>query len=669
MHTLQRLALSGFVLSLATAACGSVSDEPVEITADELAAMAVPGVDETALDRSVDPCVDFYSFACGGYVASLPADTKRETRSFTQLQKERNAILAQVVDEMSRAPRTDAEKKAATFYASCLAHQGLAAPTTSSFVAGFRAEIDAANSPAEIAGLIGRMHRRRVNAFFGFFPTADTETQGRHGAAVVFPAGHDRRTDYTKEESRAARATALARGVLLAEPGLGDAEAARLAAAAVGVEKALASASAALPPNQSSHPVGRRGLEAAAPNVDWASYFGAFGTTNLGDFQVSGLEYFNALDRILATTDMTALHAYLTTRWYEATTRDAGAPANTRAPICMSELQWGMSDAVEGRFLELAGVDSRARAKANALWRAITDAFGEQLREPSFLDVPTRVEALVKLDKMRAAIGASRKLDDFADLAFDAEDSFVSNKMRIAEREFERDLGNIGKQLPLLHVDFPAPFVNASYDGSLNKINVPGGILGGYFFSPKAPKLANFSAIGTVLGHELTHGFDTSGRHLDGDGLDRDWWTPQVDAAFQERAQCVVDQYSAFTLDGVPDPVSGEIPAHVNGKLTIGENIADNGGVKTAYRAAKVEGRTSPVTAGFTPPQQFFIGYGQLWCSKTAPDVASSMLASDPHSPPKARVNLPLANFDKFASTFQCKAGTPMAPAQRCGVW
>src|SRR5262249_54214384 len=147
-----------------------------------------------------------------------------------------------------------------------------------------------------------------------------------------------------------------------------------------------------------------------------------------------------------------------------------------------------------------------------------------------------------------------------------------------------------------------------------------------------------------------------------------DWWTPAVDAKFKERAQCLMDEYSAFTLPGVADPTTGAIPAHINGKITLGENIADNGGVKTAYRASKVDGQASPLVAGFTPPQQFFVAYGQLWCGKTAPEVATQYL-TDAHSPEKARVNLPLSNFEAFARAFQCQAGSPMAPANSCSVW
>jgi putative endopeptidase len=381
------------------------------------------------------------------------------------------------------------------------------------------------------------------------------------------------------------------------------------------------------------------------------------------------------MDAVFKQTSLAEMRAYLTARWYESipVLHGFGDPSPELAGlinrVCGLLLTTRMSDAIEPRFLELAGVDARAQAKARALYRAIANAFEEELKTAAFLDLPTRVEAQMKLSKMRAAIGGSRSLDDFRNVPIDGGDTFAVIDMRLREHAFDRGLAQVGKRLPLLHVDFAAPTVNASFSGVLNKITIPGGILGGYFFSASAPAFANFAGIGTVLGHELTHGFDDNGRLRDGDGTFRDWWSHDVGIAFEQRSQCLVDQYSAFTLEGVADPATGAMPAHIDGKLTLGENIADNGGLKLAYRASKVEGLSTPVAFGFTPAQQFFIGYGQLWCGKSSPENASAALADDVHSPQKARVNLTLANFDAFATAFQCKPGASMAPANRCAVW
>jgi predicted metalloendopeptidase len=659
------LAFGGLTIALFAAACSSApAEEVADLDAAELQAMAAPGVDETALNRAVNPCVDFYEFACGGYIASLPADTRRDVRSFTQLQKDQSAVLDRVVDAIATSPRNDAERKAGAFYANCMADDAVTKSTA--YLATFRPEIEAATTPGAIAELVARMHRRGASAFFSVYATADSQKSGRIGSVAAWGNGFSR---IESDDDRARALATYTKTIKQVESSLDDAEVTRLATAAVKIDEALSKADAAAQADDKEHPIGRQGLEMTTPTFDWKAYFAMLGRTSLGDFPVYGISYFAALDDILKTSDIGDLHAYLLARYYTSANRLLAAATTGRKAYCVQQLEGLMADAIEPRFLELAGVDAKAKAKARALWNGIVNAFDEELREEPFLDAATRIEAEIKLKDMRGAIAGSRKLDDFGGLVVSANDSFLANNQRVRERDFAAGLAQIGRELPLQHIDFPAPIVNASYDGSLNKINVPGGILGGYFFSASSPNLSNFAAIGAVLGHELTHGFDNNGRHLDGNGMERDWWTPAVDAAFKERAQCMMDEYSAFTLPGVPDPDTGEAPAHIHGEQTLGENIADNGGLKTAYRASKVAGMTTPVVAGFTPPQQFFISYGQLWCGKSSPQQASQQIAGDPHSPEKARVNIPLQNMEAFASAFQCQAGSAMAPAKRCAVW
>jgi endothelin-converting enzyme/putative endopeptidase len=668
------LLLGPTLLALAVAACGAPPDaDEAALTAEDLATLATPGVDENALDRSVDPCTDFYAFACGGWIAAQPPDTKDALRSYTELAKDRRALFGQVIDAIRKSPKTSAEAKAGAYASSCLADPSASAAKATAALVGFRSEIEAATTPDAIARVLARMHRRGLDAFFTFGPQVDMERQGRHGSASVIPGGLSVFTEYDDDGSRADRIAALGRIFLTVEPGLGDDEATRLATAAAGIEGQLFLAIAAIDPEERPHPIGRPGLETAMPHVAWDAYFGELGRTDLPSFDVDGLSYMATVDQILTSASPSDLHAYLTGRWYEAmTSAIASVPADPAAhqSFCQNQLAGAMADAIEPRFLALAGVDAKAKAKAKVLLDALIASFDATLGEgDSFLDVPTRIEARAKLGKIRTAVGSSRTLDDFRDVALEGSEPWVLVDLRLRERAFDHAFAMMGKSLPLLHVDLPSPIINATYDTTLNKINIPGGILGGYFFSASAPALANFSALGAVLGHELTHGFDNHGRHVDGDGVLRDWFSPSVETEFQTRAKCLIDQYDGYTLDGVPDPHTHQIPAHVSGRLTIAENIADNGGIKTAYRASKVDGLAAPVRAGLTPAQQFFVGYAQLWCAKTAPDVASQNLASDIHSPPRARVNLPLANFDAFASAFQCKAGTPMAPAERCGVW
>jgi predicted metalloendopeptidase len=651
-------------LALALVACSASVPADDDLTAaDELSA-AMPGIDTTALDRTVDPCTDFYAFACGGYAASLPADTTRDTRSFTKLRTERLQLLSTTVAELLANPKTPAETKAGAYYNSCMAEV-----SADAFVGALRTEIETATTPSEIARLLGRLARLNVSAFFSFRPSPDWSKSGRVGAAMMGAGGYQPwGMDYESEADRTTRANTLSAAIVKLEPATDPAAALSRAQLTVEMERKITAYALPFKPTHASRPVGRRGLELAAPDFDWNAYFTALGRTSFGDFPVSELDVLPDLAKMLAEASAADLRTYLVVRLYERLARMV-PPAADRAPFCQNMLANQMVDAIETRYLEAAGVTAAGRAKARAMYRAIVATFDEELEAESFLDVPTRIEAQLKLDKMRGAIGASRSLDDYADANIDAGASFLANNASLAERAFDDALAHIGRNLPLLDVEWSPATVNASYNGMSNTISVPGGILGGYFFSPSAQMFSNYAGIGSVLGHEITHGFDNNGRRSDANGAMRDWWTPEVAAAYETKAKCLVDQYSAFELPGVVHPVTGQTPAHVDGELTLGENIADNNGVKIAFHASKVASRTAPIVEGFTPAQQFFIGYAQLWCSKTSPEAAAQLLVSDPHSPPEARVNLPLTNFETFATTFQCATGSKMAPANRCTVW
>jgi predicted metalloendopeptidase len=659
--------LLGLAPILAIACSTPASSETDGLSADEMTAMAVPGVDETALDRSTDPCTDFYQFSCGGYVAAQPADTVFVRRNSAELQKAHDAVMAQVYQELKTAPRTEAERNAGNFLKSCLTPSDPAKVTA--VVSSFRADIEAATTSDAIARIVGRLAKRGAPAFFSLSAMPDQYRVGRRTAANASPGGFAMWEDLSTKDGVAGRVGELAGAIAQVEPALSQDEVGRLAQTAANIEQRLFQANGGVvfgPGDDHPHPVGKAGLAMATPHFDWDTYFATIGApSDLGSFVVKGLDYFAALDGILATTPIEDLRAYLIAE-LEFFSLGRGP---TTDEFCQQMLGFVMPDAIEPRFLELAGVDDKAQAKARALFRSIVDAFDKELDGEAFLDTSTRIEAKVKLAKMRATIGASHDIDTFTDIEIDPTALYMENFARLVERSFHRSLAQIGKPAALDNVGWAPDTINASYDGTLNKINIPGGILGGYFFSPNVPQLANFAGIGTVLGHELTHGFDNDGRLTDGDGLIRDWWTPAVADAFKARAQTLIDEYNAFTLAGVKDPVTGAIPAHVNGSQTLPENIADNGGVKTAYRASNVDAMTGPAVSGFTPAQQFFVGYAQIWCQKASPEHAADMLKNDGHSPGPARVNVPLENFDKFQQAFQCKTGTPMAPTTRGGVW
>jgi predicted metalloendopeptidase len=280
----------------------------------------------------------------------------------------------------------------------------------------------------------------------------------------------------------------------------------------------------------------------------------------------------------------------------------------------------------------------------------------------------TKLKAKEKLHAVANKIGYPDHWRDYSKLAISATDAF-GNSMRATAFENDRELDKIGQPVDKLEWEMSPPTVNAYYDPSMNNINFPAGILQPAFYDPKADLAVNYGHMGSIIGHELTHGFDDEGKKFDAAGNLTDWWTPEDTKKFEARTGCLVDEYSKFTA--VPDPKE---PAMVNGKLTLGENTADNGGLVLAFMAyldrAKKTG-VDPATKidGFTGPQRFYIAYAQNWCENSRPQSVRQQVLTDPHSPDHFRANGAIVNQPGFANAFSCKKGTPMVPANSCRVW
>jgi predicted metalloendopeptidase len=293
--------------------------------------------------------------------------------------------------------------------------------------------------------------------------------------------------------------------------------------------------------------------------------------------------------------------------------------------------------------------------------------FESRLQTTPFLDAATRAEAIAKAKQIQI-VPLSAPRDTYSDVDVSSAD-YVANKVAAWTHFAKKMLARIDRKPgPGTSESFGFSSVNAFYDPGSNSFTLlPGLVHGTFFGGSSAPAAHNFGALGWVIGHEMTHGFDNNGRLYDGRGADRNWWTPGAEAAFNQRAACFVDEYSRFVVEDATDPATGQHP-HVDGALTLGENIADNGGIRTAYQTAEPYfGRGKP-DKGFTPEQQFFIAAGQLWCEKYGNAARLTTLQFDPHAPGKARVNDTLSNFEKFADAFKCKAGDAMV-ANACVLW
>jgi predicted metalloendopeptidase len=381
------------------------------------------------------------------------------------------------------------------------------------------------------------------------------------------------------------------------------------------------------------------------------------------------LEVLTKIDAVLASISPNDLADYLE---YKVIARYAffDAPVGAaRAPTaCRKATSRALSGIIETRFLDTV-LGKKNTKVAMAMAKKVLATFQSRLETTEFLDAATRVEAIAKARAMQIT-PLQEPRDRYKDVAIDAA-AFVANDVALARRLAGNDYGRVDGPPAPPGMDLSTSYasVNAFYDPSSNRFTILPGIAHGAFFGgDAAPAAHNFGALGWVIGHEMTHGFDDSGRLFDGRGVERNWWTAGAEAAFKTRAACFVDQYNAFVVDGVTDPATGA-PAHIDGNQTLGENIADNGGIRTAFAAASAYFPKGKAVAGFTPQQQFFVAAGQIWCEKDGAGAALRQLQQDVHSPAKARVNDTLSNFSEFAKAFSCGTGSKMASSNACVIW
>jgi putative endopeptidase len=647
-------------------------------------------VDPEALDRSVDPCTDFYEFACGGWAArtSIPPDRPAWSRSFSEITERNLAILRESLeaDAAGQFEPGDAEaRKLGDFYATCMDEEKAETASAETLREEF-ATIEAITDRERLARAVALLHLRDVTALFVFRVQQDLKDATEViGAADQGGLGLPERDYYLKHDAktvdlRRQYGDHVARMLELA--GETHRVAAKHAETVMRIETALARGSMPVverrDPYKVYHRIDRSGLGREAPAFPWNAYFVELGYPDLTAINVAVPGFFAQLNRVLTTTRVADLRAYL--RWHvlNASARALGTrfvdedfrftSALTGAERllprwkrCVGAADQTLGEALAKPFVRRTfGVADRARART--MIEAIERSFDANLASLSWMDAETRGRALEKAARIANKIGFPDRWRDYGTLEI-ARTSYLANLLRGAIFESRRQLDEIGRPVDRTEWRITPPTVNAYYNASLNEIVFPAGILQPPFFMAAAPDPMNYGAIGMVMGHELTHGFDDQGRKFDGYGNLRDWWTPAVAEAFTDRAACLVRQFDAYVAVG---------DQHVNGKLTLGENIADQGGLKlayTAYRGTRESTTSTAQTGTFTEDQQFFISFAQSWCTKRRPDLERLLANIDPHSPPRNRVNGAVANLEAFARAFSCPAGSPMAPPTRCAVW
>ncbi len=665
---------------------------PAQATAP---APAVPGIDPAILDATVKPCDDFYRYACGGWMARtpIPPDRSRWNRSFSVIE-ESNLVRLREIAEADAAGKVDpADRygaKVGAYYAACMDEAGIEARGVEHLQAAW-AHIDAAADVPALAVQVARLHAHGVSAFFSIGSEQDAK-DATQVIGVVEQGGLSLpdRDYYLKDDPKSAAIQQsyrehLARMLVLA--GEDGPRAGCEAEAVYALERSLAESHwtrvEQRDPKRVYNRVDLVGLERAAPRFPWKDYLRDLGYPDLTAFNATTPRALTRLDEVLAKTPPATIRAYLRWKVLAAASTARALPrrffderfafssknfTGAKEPVarwkgCVRATDEALGEALGQAFVRrYFGADGKV--KSQELVAGVEAAMGKDLDGLAWMDGPTRGRAREKLAKVANKVGYPDRWRDYDALTLDRSSYFASV---LAARAFEqhRQLAKIGKPLDRNEWEMSPPTVNAYYDGSMNEMAFPAGILQPPMYARGAPEAVNYGAIGVVVGHELTHGFDDQGRQYDAVGNLTDWWTPSVSAEFDRRVSCVADQFSGYTA---VDEVK------LNGRLTLGENIADLGGVKLSHAAYAASRKGKPPeapVAGFSPEQAFFLGFAQAWCESTRPEQARMYAAVDPHSPGRWRVNGPLSNLPEFAKAFSCPAGSAMVrpPEKRCEVW
>jgi endothelin-converting enzyme/putative endopeptidase len=651
-------------------------------------AQKMSGFDAGALDRNADPCVNFYQYACGGWLAAnpVPGDQSRWGR-FDALQERNRTILQGILEAASanKPTRTAIEQKIGDYYASCMDTKAIdqkgLAPIQSDLD-----RINAMDNKSALTAVVTGLFRIGSNPFFNFGSEADMKNAseiiaGLDQGGIGLP---DR--DYyfrTDDKSVDILKQYVAHLLKLFEL-LGNSTevAAKRAEAVMKIETTLAKGSldsvARRDPAAVYHRLTVKELISLSPGFDWEKFFEGVGVPGITSLDVSVPPFIRAMESVIVQTSLDDIKSYLTstllndrssilpTKFQEETfdffgrTLRGAKEMRARWKRCTAQTDDTLPDALGQRFIEKT-LGEEGMKRMHEMVAAIEKALGQDIQALSWMTPKTKEQAMVKLHAIMNKVGAKDHWLDYAAVRIVRGDAY-GNLARADEFELHRQLQKIGEPPDLSDWGMSQPTVNAYYNPQENNINFPAGILQPPFYDNKMDDAVNFGAIGAVIGHELTHGFDDQGRQFDAHGNLRDWWTEQDTKAFEQRADCLVKEYSSFVGPG---------DARLNGKLELGENTADNGGLRVAYLALMdtLDGKEPPKRDGLTAEQRFFLGFGQVWCENITEESARLQAQTNPHALSEFRVNGVVSNIPEFQKAFACKVGQPMVRYPACRVW
>ena len=636
-----------------------------------------------AVDAEVDPCTDFYEYACNGWFETneIPADKARWGRSFSVIAEQNRAILRQVLEDAATAGTGDARLGA--YYKSCMNTEAINAAGGEALAGDF-ALIDKVIDGKTLARALSQL--LMADAYVGVMVEADFDNPDMNMLHVAQGGmGLPSRDYYFPEDEKGKKVLAdyelhMARMFTLA--GYDEAAAADAAKRVLALETTLAEASWAPAElrniEKMKNPMPMADLQAMTPNFPWKVMLAGLGLEGVDRVNVLTPDFFKPLNALVVSQDWNTARDYL--KWavingaadhlsaefdeanfaFYGKSLSGQQQQEDRWKRCSTRTDGALGDLLGQAFVD-AAFPGDSKSKAKRMVDDLYAAFDGGLPELAWMDDATRELARQKLQSFTDKIGYPDAWETYEGLEVGAD--YFANVRAVAKWNMADSFAKVGQPVDKTEWHMTPPTVNAYYNPLVNEIVFPAGILQPPFFSREFPAAMNYGAMGMVIGHEITHGFDDEGRKFAPDGSVKSWWAPEASERFDEAAQCVDDLYSSYEVQ--PE-------LFVNGKLTLGENIADLGGIKLAHRAYNKwleDGNTDPSVGDFTGEQLLFVSYAQGWCTLMRPEAERLRVTTDPHSPAKFRVNGPLSQLPSFGEAFDCPVGSPMRPEKICTVW
>ena len=652
----------------------------------------LPGLDKQLIDTTANPCENFFQYACGNFPKLYPIPKDRSRFGTLAMVTDYNEYVVHTMLERAARggeARTANEQKIGDYYSSCMDTEAI----DRKGLTPLQPELDRIRelrSPADLPKLLAHFQLIGVNAFLNFGEQQDFK-DARKQIAVADQGGlglperdYYFRTGEAAEKTRKEYVQHVAN--MLKLMGETESQAASDAGKIMQLETALAKVSMDVTsqrdPKNVYHMMPPVDLARLTPNLAWQPFFADAGTPPITELNVANPEFFKGLSAVLASTDMETVKTYLRWQLIHSIPSDVLPKAfdeesfdfygrklrgqeeqRARWKRCVAATDGALGEAI-GQVYVAQEFPPASKQATVQMVHDIEAAMDQDLGTIDWMSPATKVRAKEKLHAVVDKIGYPDRWRDYSKLVVVRDDAF-GNAIRATEFENRREIAKIGKPVDRGEWGMSPPTVNAYYNPSMNDINFPAGILQPPLYDKNATDAENYGHIGAVVGHELTHGFDDQGRQFDANGNLSDWWTGADGKKFDDKAECEVQEYGKFTAVG---------DAKVNGKLTLGENTADNGGLRLAYLAFLADAKRKAINLGqkddgYTPIQQFFLAFGQNWCGTERPEQLRLQVQTDPHSPIQFRVDGVVRNMPEFGRAFGCHVGQQMMPADPCRVW